>query len=178
MRKKISEQIRIPEGVNVYADSHSLKLNKGGVELEKRIYYPVKIEGNIIKVECEKPTKKQKKLIKSTAAHIRNLIAGLDKKYVYKLQICAVHFPITATVKGEDFVVKNFLGERKERITKILPGVHVKIDKEVITVESADKEKAGQTSANIENVTRIVNRDRRIFQDGIFIVEKNKGAKR
>ena len=34
------------------------------------------------------------------------------------------------------------------------------------------KEKVGQTSANIERACRIRGRDRRVFQDGIYIVEK------
>ena len=89
-----------------------------------------------------------------------------------------MHFPMSVSIQGDYLVIKNFLGERKERKAKILPQVNVKIEKNIITVESSDKEKAGQTAANIERATRIRKRDRRIFQDGIWLVQKSKGAKR
>ena len=42
----------------------------------------------------------------------------------------------------------------------------------LIYVESCDKELAGQVAADIEQTTRRPGFDRRIFQDGIYIIEK------
>ena len=42
-----------------------------------------------------------------------------------------------------------------------------------IIVEGVDIEKVGQAAGKIEQLCRITNKDRRIFQDGIYIVEKN-----
>ena len=49
--------------------------------------------------------------------------------------------------------------------------MEIKGDK--VTVTGTDVEKAGQTAANIEQSTRISSRDRRVFQDGIFLVRRS-----
>jgi large subunit ribosomal protein L6 len=176
--KKIMEIIELPDGIKAEISEDILKLSREGKENIKKLEYKAKLENNKIILESEKHNKKEKKLIKTTAAIIRSLIEGLKEKYIYRLQICSVHFPMNVSVKGEELIIKNFLGEIKERKAKILNNVEVKVEKEVVLVESSDKEKAGQTAANIEKATRIRNRDRRIFQDGIFIIEKCKGRKK
>jgi large subunit ribosomal protein L6 len=113
-------------------------------------------------------------MIGTVTAHIKNMIKGLTKKFKYKLQISNVHFPMTVTLdkSKNELVIKNFLGEKKERRIKIAKEVEVKVNKEEIEIESISIEKAGQCAANIEKGTKVRNKDRRIFQDGIFITEK------
>ena len=76
-------------------------------------------------------------------------------------------------VKDREVLIKNFLGEKTPRKIKLKNEVDVKVDKDVITINSIGKELAGQTAANFETATRIRNRDKRVFQDGIFIINKN-----
>jgi large subunit ribosomal protein L6 len=80
---------------------------------------------------------------------------------------------MNVAVSGDKLSVKNFLGEKIPRVAKILPGVTVKVEGDIIDIESTDKEAAGQTAANFEQLTRITNRDLRIFQDGIYITVKD-----
>lgn len=177
MKIQIQEVIEVPFGIQIEIENKLLKIKKDNLNIERKIKgnFNIKLEGSKIILSNTKSTKKEKRNIKSNAAHIRNLLNGLNKKYIYRLQVCFVHFPVTISLQGKELVIKNFLGEKRERRAKILDNVDVKIDKEFIKLESYDKEAAGQTAANIETSTKIRKKDRRIFQDGIFITEKSKG---
>ena len=48
----------------------------------------------------------------------------------------------------------------------------MKVEGDNVSVESPDKELAGTTASDIEQLTRRPNFDTRIFQDGIFITSK------
>jgi large subunit ribosomal protein L6 len=177
MKKAILEEdIEIPSGINAVVEGDEIIMAKDNVAIRKKInsMVEVKIDGNKIKLSCGRATKREKKIFGSLKAHIKNMTEGLGNKWTYKLQIATVHFPVTASIDKDsnEFVLKNFLGEKKDRRMKLTPGVDVKINKDVIELSSADVEKAGQTAADLEKLTKVRNRDRRIFQDGIFIIEK------
>ena len=175
MRREIIQTIKIPEGVNVEIEGE--KVTVSGPEGKNERVFPVsglifKKEGNEIKIGNKKATKNIKMIINTITAHIKNMIKGVQEKFEYKLKICFSHFPITVEIKGDEAIIKNFLGEKVPRKTKLPKGVEVQVDKEVITIKSSDIETAGQAAATLENITRISKRDRRVFQDGIFITSK------
>jgi large subunit ribosomal protein L6 len=179
MRKDVTETAEIPEGMEAVLEDKTLTIKKGENELKRKFSgFEIKKEGKNIVLHYPAATKKTKKLIKTAVAHIRNMISGLGEKYVYKLQVCFVHFPISVELKQGELLIKNFLGEKVPRKAKLLAGAEVKLDKDIITVSSFDKDIAGQTAANIETASRIRNRDRRVFQDGLFIIQKSKGKTR
>lgn len=173
MRRDITEKIELGD-VEADISEKEIKLKKGGKEISRKYEgFEISKEGNSLILEMKSSTKNEKKQIKTLKAHLINAINGFDKKYVYKLQVCAVHFPMNIAVDKakKELVIKNFLGEVKPRIAKILHDVEVKVDKEIITVEGHDKERTGQTAANIERATKITGRDRRTFQDGIHLID-------
>jgi len=171
--KETRREIEIPQDVEISVENNELVARKEGIELKRKFFRVfLEREENRIVIKTKGTTRKGKKIINTTLAHIKNMFLGLKEKFVYKLQICSVHFPMNVSVKNDEIIVKNFLGEGKERKAKILPSVDVKIEKDMIIVESHGKEAAGQTAANIEKTTKVRNKDRRVFQDGIFITEK------
>ncbi len=175
MKKEIFQEIEIPEGVeaNIEGNSIVVKGNKGE---NKRTFNITNLvfekKGNKIVVGNKKATKKDKRMMNTIEAHVKNMIRGVQEKFEYKLKVCFSHFPITVEIKGNEGIIKNFLGEKTPRKFKIINGAEVKIDKDIITVTSTDKEIAGKISADFERATWIRMRDRRIFQDGIFITSK------
>ena len=143
--------------------------------LEKKLFYPtveIKKEGQSLTIEPKKFSKREKKIINTFQSHINNMIVGVETPYTYKVKVCSGHFPMTVNVDGQKLVVKNFLGEKVPRKASIVGSAIVNVEGDMIVIVSADKEAAGQTAANFEQSTRITNRDRRIFQDGLWIIQK------
>ncbi len=75
-------------------------------------------------------------------------------------------------MQGERVLIENFMGENYPRTARIVGGASVDVSGEEVVVTGADKEAAGQTAANLEQATRIRGKDPRVFQDGVYIVEK------
>lgn len=174
MKKDFSKEILIPTGVEVKIDDEVIVKGPKG-ENRRKINFGkinVKLTKDKIILSYAKATKKEKKMINTLSAHLRNLIKGVSEQFEYKLKICVGHFPFTVKLEGKKAIVKNFLGERMQREAKIPEGAEVEINKDIIIVKSLNKEIAGQAAANLEAVTRVRNRDRRIFQDGIYIINK------
>ena len=175
-RIDLHEEIEIPEGITANIEDHELIMKKDSDELKRKLnlLVNIKLEGNKIIFESKKASKREKKIFGTMKAHINNMIKGLIEKFKYKLQTANVHFPMTVSIDKEKniLIIKNFLGEKRDRIIKLVPGVDVKIDKDIIEIESIDIEKAGQCAANIEKGAKVKNKDRRIYQDGIYIIEK------
>jgi len=132
----------------------------------------IRIEGNKVILECKKGNKNEHNLIMTLLAHVENMFHGLQEKFVYKLEAVNVHFPMALKLEGNVLVINNFLGEKVPRKAKILQNVDIDIKGQSITISSSDREAAGQTAANLEKATKVKGRDRRIYQDGIFITEK------
>ncbi|MBI5148395.1 50S ribosomal protein L6 [Candidatus Pacearchaeota archaeon] len=169
-----SREVEIPKGAQVEINGHSLIVSGEKGKLSRTFKVKMEKKDDKIIIEVKKGNKREKKNVSSIVAHIKNMLQGVQAYYEYKLQICPVHFPIKVAVSGDkkEVIIQNFLGEVKERKAKIFENVNVEVKGDIITILSTDKEAAGQTAANIETATKIKSRDRRIFQDGIFIIEK------
>ncbi|NJE42703.1 50S ribosomal protein L6 [Thermococcus sp. GR6] len=171
----VREEVEIPEGVEVTIERNVVKVKGPKGELERELKYPgvqIFTEDSKVVVFKEFPRKKDIAIARTFKAHIANMIKGVTEGFTYKLKVVYSHFPMTVKIQGDEVVIENFLGEKNPRRAKILPGVTVKVMGSEVIVEGIDKEAVGQTAANIEQATRITKWDRRVFQDGIYIVEK------
>jgi len=175
MVKEIAREIEIPEGVDIAIDGYTVTVKGPKGQVSKRIYYPhveiKKVDSNII-VDSRIDRKQQRAMVGTLAAHIKNMIVGVTKGYEYRMKAVYSHFPIQLKANPGEIAINNFLGERNARSAKILDGVKVEINKDELVVTGINKENVGQTMANIEQATRVHGFDIRVFQDGVYLVEK------
>ncbi len=174
-KKSWQEELLLPPGVTAQLHGSVLKLTGAQGEIEKVFRYPfigVLSEGNKIILTALRNGRRERTIIGSFAAHITNMIKGVQEPHTYTLKICSGHFPMSVSTSATEFTVKNFLGESVPRIADVIPHVTIKVNDKEIIVKSVDKEAAGQMAARIEQLCRITNRDIRIFMDGIWIINK------
>ncbi|DAC35688.1 MAG: 50S ribosomal protein L6 [Euryarchaeota archaeon] len=173
---RIEHTIELPEGVSAsIADGVlTVKGPKGEVSREFQSSRLVLLQdGAGLMVRVDLPRRKEKALAGTWNAHIRNMVKGVSTGFSYTLRCFYSHFPMTMKVEGSEFVVNNYFGERVPRRADILSGVDVRVENKTdVIVSGIDKEAVGQTAANIERSTTVKNRDRRVFQDGIYRVSK------
>ena len=175
MVKDIARKIKIPEGVSVSLsqDVFTARGPKGTVN--RKFWFPgIKIEvreGEVL-VDAESVRIEQKAMVGTFASHIKNLFKGVSEGFECKMTIVYAHFPMQVKVEGKTLIIGNFLGEKKPRVAKILGDTNVKVSGNEVVISGINKEDVGQTAANIEQKTKIRRFDPRVFQDGIYIVQK------
>jgi len=173
--KEVEEKIKIPENVQVTLENDVLTVKGEKGELSRSFSHPkikMSLKNNTVVIFSQNVRRKDKALIGTFVAHINNMIKGVTEGFEYHMKTVFSHFPIKTSVEDGFFVIQNFLGERAPRKAKILEGVNVEIKGEKTILTGIDKEKIGQTAANIERATRVKNRDVRVFQDGVYLVSK------
>ncbi len=175
MNKDLERFVEIAEGVEIFINGNEFVAKGNGKEL-KRNFDIGKIQINVrdkqVVLVAKSATKREAKMMGTIDAHLKNMIKGISEDFTYELEVCNVHFPMNVKADGNKIIIKSFLGETTVREARILNGVKVDINGSKISVTSHDIEAAGQTAANLEKATKLTGRDRRIFQDGIFITKK------
>ena len=174
---RIEHIVTIPEGVTAdYSEDGVVTITgpKGSLNRQfNSTSVAIHQEGGALIVRADMPRRKTKALAGTWNAHLNNMVKGVTEGFTYNLKAFYSHFPMTLEVKGREFVVNNYFGERVPRRADILSGVDVKVNNKVeVVVTGIDKENVGQTAANIERCVVVKNRDRRVFQDGIYLLSK------
>ena len=175
MVKEVARQVEIPEGVEASVDDFTVTIKGPKGQLSRRLWYPgidIKIEDSNLVVNSNIDSRRHRAMVGTLSAHISNMIVGVTKGYEYKMKAVYSHFPIQLKATANELVISNFLGERKPRTARILEGIKVQLGKDELTISGIDKEKVGQTMGNIEQATRVKGFDIRVFQDGVYLVEK------
>merc|ERR1739845_7251 len=110
-------------------------------------------------------TSKQTAVLRTVCTHIK-----------YKMKFVYAHFPVNVNISDAKDVIeiRNFLGEKVIRRIEMLEGVTVDRSevKDEIILESNNVENLGTSASQIQQCTRVKNKDIRKFLDGIYVSEK------
>lgn len=177
--RKLMKKVEIPDGVKVELEGDDILVSGKKESLRRTFQHPrisISIEDKSVVVSCDYPSKEDMALMGTIISHIKNMMTGVTEGFEYRMKIVYSHFPIKASVRGTEFIVENFLGERSPRKARILGKTRVKVSGDEVILTGPNIEEVGQSAANIEQVTMIKGYDPRVFQDGIYIVKKGKEA--
>jgi large subunit ribosomal protein L6 len=175
MKSDITLNMELSTGVSAQLVGEFLVVKGPKGEVKININYPgveVLTEQDKVVLKALKATKREKTVMGSFQSHINSAIKGVQEEFVYKVKICSGHFPMNVSISGKELTIKNFLGEAVPRKVRLLDGAKVKVNGAEIEIVSPDKGIAGQVAGQIEQLCRITNRDKRIFQDGCYIIHK------
>jgi len=176
LAEEIREEIVIPDDIEVDVSKHYVKVKGPKGSLERRFKYPnVRLysDDDRVVLVVDFPRKADKAAIYTIRSHLNNMIKGVQTGYKYKMKVIYAHFPLNIKKEGDHVVIDNYLGEKFPRRANIVGETNVNITGDEIIVEGINKEHVGQTVGNLEKATRVIKRDPRVFQDGIYLVERD-----
>ncbi|HEY6238074.1 MAG TPA: 50S ribosomal protein L6 [Thermoplasmata archaeon] len=172
--------VPIPSGVTLVLHG-TLLTAKGPLGSVTRVFptgiITLSVKKGEAELKLEVPPKRRasKALLHTWESHVKNLTVGVTKGFEAKMKSVAAHFPMKVQVKDSSLVIENFLGEKHPRTANLIAGVTATVEGDFVVLSGNDIERVGQSAANIERATRIREYDPRVFQDGIYIIEKAHG---
>jgi large subunit ribosomal protein L6 len=168
-------EIEIPDDVTAEVEHLDLTVEGPEGSVSRRLWYPdvdVSTEDGAVVIEAEAEDAKTNATVGTFESHVENMFHGVTEGWEYRLQVHYSHFPMQVEVEGDEVVIQNFLGEKAPRRAEIRGDTDVAVDGEEVTLSGPSIEDVGQTAADIEQLTRVTDKDTRVFQDGVYIVDK------
>ena len=179
--EKLATEVTIPDNVKVGFKSNMLSVEGPLGKTHKNFKkIPVKIEINDNKIILNAMGKRNKDyaILNTARSIIRNLCEGVIDGYTIKMKIVFSHFPITVKVENKKVLIENFQGERAPRVSDIFGGTKVIPKGDDVIITGHVLTDVTQTAANIEQNSKVKNKDHRVFLDGIYKYEKTKGIEK
>ena len=105
------------------------------------------------------------------------LSLSLSLKTKLQMRLVYAHFPINVNIEGGGKVVeiRNFLGEKRVRIVRMLAGVTVERSsavKDELVISGNDVELVSRSAALINMICHVRKKDIRKFLDGVYLAER------
>ncbi len=147
------QEIAIPQGVTVSVADGLLKVQGPKDTLERKIVEPVTVNvaDGIATVDVpDKEDKVQRALWGTFASHLKNMVVGVSEGFKKQLEINGVGYRVAP--QGTDLKIE--VGFSHPVIYKVPEGIKAEVEKNVITINGADKELVGQVAAEIRSIRK------------------------
>ena len=169
-------KVKIPDGVKVSLDGSQLNVKGPKGQLSRNMRFPqvtISVEGSEVTIGTDSKRKEITSMVGTLEAHTKNMCRGVTQGFEYRMKVVYSHFPIQLKLQGSRLEIANFLGEKKARYARIEADVTAKVANDEVVLTGINCESVGTSAANIEHATHIRDRDPRVFQDGIYIVQRS-----
>src|SRR3989344_5808886 len=152
MSKIGKKPIEIPEGVHVeFADeSYEVTAAKGTLHVPKMRGVEVTQSGNAITFQTSSSDKQARMNWGTQRSLLQGAIIGVTEGYTKTLEMEGVGF--RAAVQGQNLELRG--GFSHPVVFPIPEGITITVEKNKITVTGINKEKVGQTAANIRKIKK------------------------
>ena len=139
--------LQIPAGTEVSVSATEITVKGKGGTLQRSLHpaVSVKVDGKEVQVTPTEKTRLARALWGTYAAHIRNMIAGVNTPFTKVLQVNGIGYK--AELSGKN--IKLALGFSHSMVVSIPEGLTAAVDKNVISISGADKERVGQFAASV-----------------------------
>jgi large subunit ribosomal protein L6 len=179
--EKMEAGIVIPENVKVRLTGHMLHVEGPLGKTHKnfkKIPVNININNNKIVLKASGTRKKHYAILNTAKSIIQTLCEGVIDGYTIKMKIISSHFPITVKTDGKRVLIENFQGEKAHRVTRIWGESKVISKGEDLIITGHVLTDVTQTAAEIQDGTKVKNKDHRVFLDGIYRYFKSKGIEK
>jgi large subunit ribosomal protein L6 len=146
------QQIQIPAGTEVSVATDSVQVKGKGGTLVKPMHPAIKISvaDGIASVEPANSSRLARALWGTYAAHVKNMIKGVNDPFVQKLDIQGIGYK--AELQGK--TLKLMLGFSHPVIVEIPEGLTVTVEKSIVAIAGANKETVGQFAASVRELKK------------------------
>jgi large subunit ribosomal protein L6 len=142
--------INLPEGVKLEHDGLTIKVSGPKGELKTKLPkgFSIKSENSRVSVLVDKKDPKTAALHGTSRALIANMVKGVNEGWSKTLELVGTGY--RAELKGSTLVIA--IGYSHPIEVEAPEGISFKVEKTLITIESADKQLVGLTAAKIRQI--------------------------
>lgn len=145
--------IEIPQGVTVTVADGTVTVKGPKGELSRPVHpvVTIAVADNVATVDVpEKEDKTQRALWGTFAAHVINMITGVTEGFKKTLEVNGVGYRVS--MQGKDLKLE--VGYSHPVVFPLPASVTATVEKNVITLESIDKEAVGQVASEVRAVRK------------------------